>query len=81
MTYVLDTNIFIAGLNGNTKVLRRLGALSPEDIVLCAPVLAELEYGARFSGQPETNLDKIQRLSTRTRFQVFGDAAARASEP
>ncbi len=28
MTYVLDTNIFIAGLNGNAKVLRRLGALT-----------------------------------------------------
>lgn len=84
MTYVLDTNIFIAGLNGNAKVLRRLGALNPEDIVLCSPVLAELEYGARFSGRVEANLEKIKTLSSRTRFQVFGDAAARrrgASEP
>jgi tRNA(fMet)-specific endonuclease VapC len=77
LTYVLDTNIFIAGLNGNTKVLRRLGALNPEDIVLCAPVLAELEYGARFSGRVEANLEKIRTLSGRMHFQVFGDAAAR----
>jgi len=56
LTYVLDTNIFIAGLNGNVAVLRRLDALNPEDIVLCAPVLAELEYGACFSVRKETNL-------------------------
>ena len=77
MIYVPDTNIFIAGLNGNATVLRRLDALNPEDIVLCAPVLAELEYGARFSGREKDNLDKIETLSSRTRFQVFGDAAAR----
>jgi predicted nucleotidyltransferase len=45
LTYVLDTNIFIAALNGSVWVLRRLDALSPEEVVLCAPVLAELEYG------------------------------------
>lgn len=77
MTYVLDTNIFIAGLNGNATVLRRLEALNPEEIVLCAPVLAELEYGARFSGREEKNLEKIKTLSSRTRFQVFDDAVAR----
>lgn len=77
MTYVLDTNIFIAGLNGNVAVLRRLDALNPEDIVLCAPVLAELEYGACFSVRKETNLDKIKTLSGRTHFQAFDDAAAR----
>jgi predicted nucleic acid-binding protein len=77
LTYVLDTNTFIAGLNGNTKVLQRLVALNPEDIVLCAPVLAELEDGARFSGRVEANLEKIMRLSSRARFQAFGDAAAR----
>lgn len=77
MTYVLDTNIFIAGLNGNASVLRRLEALAPEDIVLCAPVLAELEYGARFSSREAANLEKIKTLSSRTRFQIFGDVAAR----
>jgi tRNA(fMet)-specific endonuclease VapC len=77
VTYVLDTNIFIAGLNGNIQVLRHLDALRPEDIVLCAPVLAELEYGARFSSQQEANLAKIETLSNRTRFQVFGDGVAR----
>ena len=77
MTYVLDTNVFIAGLNGNAPVLRRLETLVPEEIVLCAPVLAELEYGARFSSREEANLEKIKMLASRTRFQPFGDAAAR----
>jgi tRNA(fMet)-specific endonuclease VapC len=77
LIYVLDTNIFIAGLNGVGTVLRRLDELNPEEIVLCAPVLAELEFGARFSGREEDNLDKIKILSSRTRFQVFGEAAAR----
>ena len=57
-------------------MLRRLDALAPESIILCAPVLAELEYGARSSNRTETNLGKIQRLSGQTRFQVFGDEAA-----
>lgn len=77
MTYVLDTNIFIAALNGNAAVLRRLDVLKPGDIVLCAPVLAELEYGACFSSRKEDNLHKIKALSGRSRFQVFGDAGAR----
>jgi tRNA(fMet)-specific endonuclease VapC len=77
LTYVLDTNVFIAGLNGNASVLRRLDALKPEDIVLCAPVLAELEYGARFSARVGANLEKIKTLSSRVRFQVFDDRAAR----
>jgi tRNA(fMet)-specific endonuclease VapC len=77
LTYVLDTNTFIAGLNGNATVLLRLDALHPEEIILCAPVLAELEYGARFSSQEQRNLDKIKALSGRVRFQVFGDTAAR----
>jgi tRNA(fMet)-specific endonuclease VapC len=77
LNYVLDTNIFIAGLNGNAAVLRRLDALNPEEIVLCAPVLAELEYGARFSAREDDNLVKIKSFSSRTRSQAFGDAAAR----
>ena len=45
--------------------------------MLCAPVLAELEYGARFSGREEANLAKIKTLSSRGRFQAFEAAAAR----
>jgi tRNA(fMet)-specific endonuclease VapC len=77
LTYVLDTNIFIAALNGNIGVLRRLAALNLEDIVLCAPVLAELEYGACFSARKQDNLTKIKTLSGRTRFRAFDDVVAR----
>jgi tRNA(fMet)-specific endonuclease VapC len=77
LTYVLDTNIFIAALNGNVGVLKRLDVLSPEDIVLCAPVLAELEYGACFSSRKQENLAKIKILSGWARFRAFDDVAAR----
>jgi len=52
LTYVLDTNIFIAGLNGNAAVLRRLDVLHPEDIVLCARHRLELPGAATRSFKP-----------------------------
>lgn len=77
MIFVLDANIFFAALNGNIGVLRRLDTLSSDDIVLCAPVLAELNYGAFYSARKEVNLSRIETLSDRTRFQAFDEAAAR----
>ncbi|HYO15707.1 MAG TPA: PIN domain-containing protein [Thermoanaerobaculia bacterium] len=76
MIRVLDTNTFIASLNGNAKVLRRLDALLPEDVILCAPVLAELVYGARCSAREAENLGKLEELLARTRFQEFSLGAA-----
>jgi len=76
LIYVLDTNIFIAALNGNSEVLGRLDTLAPEDIILCAPVLAELEYGAYFSAREQDNLAKIAILAGQTRFQPFDGTVA-----
>lgn len=76
MIRVLDTNTFIASLNGDTRVLRRLDALHPEDVILCAPVLAELAYGACCSEREAENLGKLEELLTRTRFQEFSLGAA-----
>jgi hypothetical protein len=42
LIYLLDTNTVIARLNGNPAVSERLAALEPDEVVLCAPVLAEL---------------------------------------
>lgn len=62
MSYLLDSNIIIAGLNGDPLVLARLSELSPDAVILCAPVLGELQYGgcSRLArglaiGQPLTN--------------------------
>lgn len=77
MTYLLDSNTFIAGLNGDLKVLSRLDRLAPEEVLLCAPVLAELEFGARCSVKREENLQRIDRLISGTRFVPLDLEAAR----
>ncbi len=47
MTYLLDTNAWIAYLGQkNPKLVRRFQQTSPQDIALCSIVLAELYYGA-----------------------------------
>lgn len=64
---ILDTNAFI-----------RLAASDPDEalpflqrggIVLCAPVLGELLYGAQNSKRPEENLAAIERIRLACRFQ------------
>lgn len=77
MIYVPDTNIIVAGLNGDPIVLRKLDELEPQESILCAPVLAELEFGAKGSLRTEENLFKIRRLAAQMRFEPFGRAAAR----
>jgi tRNA(fMet)-specific endonuclease VapC len=77
LIYLPDTNIIIAGLNGDPVVLRKLDELEPQESVLCAPVLAELEYGAKASLRTEENLLRIHLLASQMRFEPFGRAAAR----
>ncbi len=71
MSYLLDTNIVIAGLNGDPSVLDRLVELNPDDAILCAPVAAELQYGALCSARQAENLERVQRLVTNMRFEPF----------
>jgi tRNA(fMet)-specific endonuclease VapC len=66
-----------AGLNGNFKVLSRLDRLAPEEVLLCAPVLAELDFGARCSVRKEENLQRVDRLIAGTRFVPFDLETAR----
>ncbi|HEX5759319.1 MAG TPA: PIN domain-containing protein [Thermoanaerobaculia bacterium] len=77
MIYLLDTNTVIARLNGNLAVSERLAALEPEEVVLCAPVLAELHFGASLSARREQNLGRLERLADGMRFQPFDAGAAR----
>jgi tRNA(fMet)-specific endonuclease VapC len=47
MTYLLDTNVCIAYLNGrSSNVVQRLGNVSPSEIAVCSVVKAELFFGA-----------------------------------
>ena len=77
MTYVLDANTVIAAFNGDNAVLERLEALKSEDVILCSPVLAELEFGAHLSSRKEENLARIDNLIASTRYEPFDLHAAR----
>ncbi len=77
MSFVLDANTVIARLNGDQRVSRRLRKLTTEDVLLCAPVLAELEFGAWYSQRREQNLERLHQLARAMRFEPFGFGAAR----
>ncbi len=77
MSFVLDANTMIARLNGDQRVSEQLRKLTTEDVVLCAPVLAELEFGAWHSQRREQNLERLHRLALGMRFEPFGFGAAR----
>jgi tRNA(fMet)-specific endonuclease VapC len=75
--YALDTNAVVAALNGVPPVPRKLVALQPTDIVLPAPAIAELYFGARASGRARENAARIDRLLTLFELLPFDEAAAR----
>lgn len=75
--YALDTNAVVAALNGVPPVPVKLAALPATDIVLPAPVVAELYFGARASGRVRENVARIDRLLTLFDLLPFDEAAAR----
>ncbi len=77
MTYLLDTNTLIARLNNHIGVARRLQPLSPVDVLLAAPVLAELYFGAHLSARRAENLARVDRLAAAMPIVPFGDGCAR----
>lgn len=77
MKYALNTNAVVAALNGVPPVPSRLVALQPTDIVLPAPAIAELYFGARASGRVRENVARIDRLLTLFELLPFDEAAAR----
>jgi tRNA(fMet)-specific endonuclease VapC len=57
MTYLLDTNVCIAYLNGrSSNVVQRLRDVSPSEIAVCSVVKAELFFGAMRSRNPTMTL-------------------------
>lgn len=77
MSYVLDTNTVIAAFNGNDGVLERLVSLNPSDVILCSPVVAELDFGAHCSKHRDENLTLVNNLIASTRYEPFDLHAAR----
>jgi tRNA(fMet)-specific endonuclease VapC len=76
VSYLLDTNTVIARLNGDMRVMARLAAIPPEDVLLCAPVVAELVFGAYLSARRASNLERVERLAAALGVVPFDHAAA-----
>lgn len=63
MKYVFDTNILVAALNGDPRVVRRLNGLrATDEPVLAAVAYAELRFGALTSQRVSDNLARIERM-------------------
>lgn len=77
MTYLLDTNACIRYLNGQSESLRKqITTKSPQEIVLCSVVKAELFYGARKSNNPQRSLAKQQQFVNHFASLPFDDKSA-----
>jgi len=60
MRYLLDTNVCIRYLNGQSeKICQELSRKIPDEIVLCSVVKAELIYGVMKSKDPARNFQKL----------------------
>lgn len=75
MAYLLDTNVCVQLLNGQRGVIRRLKAAAPDEIKLCAVVLAELAYGAYNSGNVASNVARLQQFAQPYASLPFDDRA------
>lgn len=77
MKYLLDTNVCIRYLNGQSeKIRQRLSMRSVDEIALCSVVKAELIYGAEKSGNPTRNLQRLSLFVKPFISLPFDDRAA-----
>lgn len=77
MTWLLDTNVCIAYLNGLDESIRDLLLASdPASVFLCSVVRAELEYGARHSARVAENLSRVADFCRPFTSLAFDDEAA-----
>ena len=60
--YLLDTNACIALMKENAGVVARIREVSMESLVLCAPVKAELWFGACKSQRVAENQDRLRQF-------------------
>ncbi len=74
--YLLDTNICIAWLKNNQAVVQRIIEAGENHIYLCAPVKAELWYGACKSQRVNDNKANLELLFSYFPSLPFDDHAA-----
>ena len=79
MKYLLDTDICIELIRRRSPaLLERLTAFSPEEIGVSAITVAELQFGAQRSSQPQRNLEALELFLLPLTIVDFDfDAAAR----
>ncbi|PYR65099.1 MAG: PIN domain nuclease [Acidobacteria bacterium] len=63
MNYVLDTNAVSALMKGSAAVVERLAAITPADVAVPQPVLAEITFG----------IERLPRSKRRTALQARFD--------
>jgi tRNA(fMet)-specific endonuclease VapC len=79
MKYLLDTNVCIRYLNGESDRIRRmLEAAAPAQSALSSIVKAELLYGALRSAQPERNTERLAHFFSGFPCLPFEDRASKA---
>jgi tRNA(fMet)-specific endonuclease VapC len=77
VSYLLDTNVCIAFLNGPDAAVRdKLLSLPRDEVHLCSVVKAELLYGARKSHRVTWNLARLAQFFRAFASLPFDDAAA-----
>ena len=77
MIYLLDTNVCIRYLNGQSeKIYKQLNTKAPEEIALCSVVKAELIYGAHKSHNPSRNMQRLYSFTEPFVSLAFDDKAA-----
>jgi tRNA(fMet)-specific endonuclease VapC len=59
MTYLLDTNVCIAAMRGNPKIVREVAARSPEDCAVSMVTVFELFAGVCRCNDPEGEGRKV----------------------
>ena len=77
MTYLLDTNVLIAVLNGTSeRVVSRIKVHDPSSIQVSAVTRAELLFGARHSSRPAVNVASALAVLAPYASLPFDDACA-----
>jgi tRNA(fMet)-specific endonuclease VapC len=77
VTWLLDTNICIAWLNGKDAALKKRILSTPVvELAVCSMVKAELHYGARHSQRVAQNLERLAHFLAPFESLAFDDEAA-----
>jgi tRNA(fMet)-specific endonuclease VapC len=79
MKYLLDTNVCIRYLNGQSDGIRQmLEGASSGQVALCSIVRAELLYGALKSARPKSNAERLAHFFRCFPCLPFNEAASEA---